>query len=226
MCSQNPQLVSMKDLKITFPVGAGDALKPASRGRRETRIPEILEAAIQIFAAEGNAGFTQRRVAAASGVRLATLQHYFGTRDSLLLATFQEMSKRVLERFRQLASNETVAPENRLKAVLDETFETLTHTDSLFSRFAIECWSLAEHHDAIRERIVEFSGEFQRLFGDLVTQINPSLNVQESGIRGALIYSHWQGLIVFIRRSGRNCPDIDTFRNATEIVWRALSTSA
>jgi AcrR family transcriptional regulator len=214
----------MKDLTITFPPAATDGPKPAIRGRRETRIPEILEVAIEVFAAEGNAGFTQRRVAAAAGVRLATLQHYFGTRDSLLLATFQEMSKRLLERFRQLASNEADAPEIRLKALLDETFDTLTHVDNLFSRFAIECWCLAERHDEIRERIVEFNGEFQALFGDLIAQINPSLSAKECKIRGALVYSHWQGLIIFLRRSGRNRPDISTFRNATEVVWRALST--
>jgi AcrR family transcriptional regulator len=213
----------MKDLTITFGDIHSPGQKEAVRGRRESRVSEILEIAIGVFAAEGNVGFTQRRVASAAGIRLATLQHYFGTRDELLIATFDEMSHRLMGRFRSLAANETERPERRLKGLLNETFDALTNADNLFSRFVIECWCLAEHNEEINERIVTFNGEFQALFSELVAQINPALDPEESRIRGAMIYSHWQGLIVFMRRSGRNRPDVVTFRNAAEIVWRALS---
>jgi AcrR family transcriptional regulator len=220
---EQEQMNPMDDLTITFDTISPSGLKAATSGRRATRVLEILEVAIRVFAAEGNAGFTQRRVAAAAGVRLATVQHYFGTRDELLIATFNEMSHRLMGRFRSLAANETETPERRLKALLNETFDTLTHADNLFSRFVIECWCLAEHNEEINERIVTFNGEFQALFSGLVAQISPTLGPEECRIRGALIYSHWQGLIVFIRRSGRNAPDVTAFRNATQVVWSALS---
>ncbi|WP_028219443.1 TetR/AcrR family transcriptional regulator [Paraburkholderia oxyphila] len=213
----------MKDLTIKFDTISPSGLKAATSGRRATRVLEILEVAIAVFATDGNAGFSQRRVAAAAGVRLATVQHYFGTRDELLIATFDEMSHRLMGRFRSLAANETETPERRLKDLLNETFDALTDADNLFSRFVIECWCLAEHNEEINERIVTFNGEFQSLFSGLVAQINPALGPEESRIRGAMIYSHWQGLIVFMRRSGRNRPDVATFRNAAEVVWRALS---
>jgi AcrR family transcriptional regulator len=216
----------MKDLTITFGDIASSEQRDATRGRRETRVMEILEVAIAVFAAEGNGGFTQRRVASAAGIRLATLQHYFGTRDELLIATFNEMSHRLMGRFRSIATSEATSPEHRLKAFLDDTFDALSHPDNLFSRFVIECWCLAEHHEEINERIVKFNGEFQALFSALVAQINPTLDSEECRIRGAMIYSHWQGLIVFMRRSGRNRPDVSVFRNAAEIVWRALSKQA
>ncbi|NUY01480.1 TetR/AcrR family transcriptional regulator [Paraburkholderia youngii] len=212
----------MKDLTIALSDVAGPGKKGAPRGRRETRVPEILEAAISVFAAAGNDGFTQRGVAAAANIRLATLQHYFGSRDSLLKATIEELAQRYLRRFHELGEDARLTPEARLHAVLDETFNTLVSPGNLISPFALECWCLAEHHPEVRELMEEVSEKYQSLFSGLVAQINPDLPAQECRIRGALIYSHWQGLIVFLRRSGRNAPDLAAFRKATGVVWTAL----
>ncbi|WP_028205110.1 TetR/AcrR family transcriptional regulator [Paraburkholderia nodosa] len=215
----------MKSLTIALDCAGENDKKGAQRGRRETRVPEILEAAIRVFANEGNAGFTQRRVAAAAEVRLATLQHYFGSRDSLLQATIAELAKRYLSRFRQIAEDASRAPEARLEALLDETFDALTGPGNVVSPFALEVWCLAEHHEMVREMDEAVSGEFQTLFSGLVAQMNPKLATSECQIRGALIYSHWQGLIVFLRRAGRNTPNLRSFKHATRVVWNALSTA-
>ncbi|AUT64492.1 TetR/AcrR family transcriptional regulator [Paraburkholderia terrae] len=212
----------MKNLTIALTDVTGPDTKGGQRGRRETRVPEILEAAIRVFASEGNGGFTQRGVASAANIRLATLQHYFGSRDSLLKATIEELAQRYLSRFHELAEDNRLSPEARLHALLDETFNALTRSENLISPFALECWCLAEHHDAVRDLMEEVSEKFQALFSVLVAQINPELPNDECRIRGALIYSHWQGLIVFMRRSGRNAPDAAAFRRATEILWNAL----
>ncbi|WP_342959013.1 TetR/AcrR family transcriptional regulator [Paraburkholderia azotifigens] len=196
------------------------------RGNRTTRVPEILEVAIRVFAREGNAGFTQRRVAADAGVRLSTLQHYFGSRESLLQSTIEEMGKRYLQRFRLLANDPQRTPEGRLEALLDETFDALTGSDNVISPFALEVWCLAEHQSSVRDLMVQVSGDFQEVFGRVVAEINPALAHSECRLRGALIYSHWQGLIVFMRRSGQNAPDVVAFRSATKVVWKALSNAS
>ncbi|SAK78204.1 TetR family transcriptional regulator [Caballeronia catudaia] len=216
----------MKNLTIALSDIAGTEKKASLRGRRETRVPEILEAAISVFAAEGNGGFTQRGVAAAANIRLATLQHYFGTRDSLLKATIEELAQRYLRRFHELGDDARLTPEARLHAVLDETFNALTRPGNLISPFALECWCLAEHHASVRELMEEVSEKYQSVFSGLVAQINPDLAADECRIRGALIYSHWQGLIVFLRRSGRNAPDLAAFRKATVVLWTALGKTA
>ena len=216
----------MKNLTIALSDMATTEKKASLRGRRETRVPEILEAAISVFAAEGNGGFTQRGVAAAANIRLATLQHYFGTRDSLLKATIEELAQRYLRRFHELGDDARLTPESRLHAVLDETFNTLTQPGNLISPFALECWCLAEHHPSVREVMEEVSAKYQTLFSGLVAQINPHLPADECRIRGALIYSHWQGLIVFLRRSGRNAPDLAAFRKATVVLWTALGKTS
>ncbi|SAL65526.1 TetR family transcriptional regulator [Caballeronia arvi] len=212
----------MENLTIALSGVAETAKKGMVRGNRETRIPEILEAAINVFASAGNSGFTQRAVAAAANIRLATLQHYFGSRDVLLKATIEALAQRYLRRFNELGEDTRLTPEARLHAVLDETFNALNRSSNLLSPFALECWCLAEHHPAMREVMEDVSVKYQTLFSSLVSQINPDLPTQECRIRGALIYSHWQGLIVFLRRSGSHAPDLPAFRKATGVLWNAL----
>jgi AcrR family transcriptional regulator len=218
----------MEIMSITSDEIRGQDAKGASkqRGNRTTRVPEILEVAIHVFAREGNAGFTQRRVAADAGVRLSTLQHYFGSRESLLQSTIEELGKRYLERFRLLAGDALRTPEARLETLLDETFAALTGPDNVVSPFALEVWCLAEHQASVRDLMETVSGDFQEVFSKLVAEINPALAHDECRLRGALIYSHWQGLIVFLRRSGRNAPDTAAFRTATKVVWKALSNAS
>jgi len=65
---------------------------PARTGRRpgnpDTR-QEILESARQIFAGNGFAKTSIRKIAAGAGVDPALVHHYFGSKDELFLATVQ-----------------------------------------------------------------------------------------------------------------------------------------
>ncbi|RKT20351.1 TetR family transcriptional regulator [Paraburkholderia sp. RAU2J] len=171
------------------------------RGNRTTRIPEILDVAIRVFAKSGDNGFTQRRIASEAGIQLGTLQHYFDSRDTLLKATIEESSRRYLAFSHALVSDSSLTPTGRLEALVDHTFETFTDPETLVSPFALECWSLAEQHEWMRQIMEKVSESYHSLFSDLVGQINPKLTVEESWVRAALIYSHWQGLLVFLRRS-------------------------
>src|ERR1700680_3910567 len=113
----------MEIMSITSDEISGKNAKgtPRQRGNRTTRVPEILEVAIHVFASEGNAGFTQRRVAADAGGGLSTLQHYFGSRESLLQSTIEEMGKRYIGRFQLLADDTHQSPEAPLKTAPEET---------------------------------------------------------------------------------------------------------
>ena len=73
--------------------------------------------------------------------------------------------------------------------------------------------------------MAKISGELQELFTGLVGKINPALPTGECALRGALLVSHLQGLLVFTRRAGDHVPDRDAFRAATKVVWKALSTT-
>jgi AcrR family transcriptional regulator len=217
----------MKELTITSAAlqETSESGERKRRGNRTTRVPAILEASIRVFATEGNAGFTQRRVASDAGIRLSTLQHYFGTRDELLRSTIEEMGKRYVQRYRALARDKLRSPEARLDVIVDETFAALTGPGTSLSAFALHCWSLAEHEAFVNELAININGEFLELLAGLVAKINPALPSAECMLRSALILSNMEGLTVFVRRAGENAPDLDALRAATKVVWKALSNA-
>ncbi|CAB3741125.1 HTH-type transcriptional regulator BetI [Paraburkholderia sediminicola] len=214
----------MREISITSAqvLGIPSEDSPKRRGRA-TRIPEILEVSIRVFAIHGNAGFTQRRIANDVGIHLRSLQHYFSTREELLRATVEEVARRYLQRYRTIVKDKLRPPEARLDAVVDEIFTTLTATTNILSAFALEAWSLAERDEFVRELLVNTTREFQEMFAGLVGEINPTMTTGECTLRGALLVSHLQGLIVYIRRAGENPLDMHAFQHATKVAWKALS---
>lgn len=215
----------MKELKISSAEirGLEPMPEPTRRGNRQTRVPEILEVAIRVFAAEGGSGFTQRRVASEAGIRLSTLQHYFGTREELLKSTIEEVAKRYVTEYREIARDKTRPPEARLDRIVDNVFSNLASTDSPVGAFALHVWSLAEHERFAHEMLEEVQREFIELFAGLVAKLNPSLPSSECTLRGGMIDAHMLGLIVFVRRGGDIGPDRESLRVATKAVWKALS---
>jgi AcrR family transcriptional regulator len=189
-------------------------------------VPTIIEASINVFATEGNAGFTQRRIASEAGIRLRTLQHYFSTREELLRATISEMTGRYLERYRTIARDERRTPEARLEGIVDDTFSILTGPGASASAFALECWSLAEHEEFVREETTKVVASFLVIFAGLVADVSPTLTAAECKLRAALLVSHLEGLLVFIRRAGFSNAELEAFRLVTKVVWKGISTAA
>lgn len=218
----------MKDLTISSADLANvDADAPRRRGNRSTRVPAIIEVAIEVFASEGNAGFTLRRIASDAGIRLRTLQHYFGTREELLRATIEAFTDRYFEHYQALAQDTTRAAEARLDVIVDEAFSVLTAPGgNHVCAFVLESWSLAEHEPSVHALLTKSTADFQDLLAALIQQIHPSLPSEECTLRGALLLSQLQGLVVFLRRSAANAPDPDAFRHAMKVVWRALSNAS
>jgi DNA-binding transcriptional regulator YbjK len=214
----------MKQMTITSAEALGKVADAAPRrGNRATRVPAILEVAINVFATEGNLGFTQRRIASDAGIRLTTLQHYFSTREELLRATIEELARRSFERYMAIAKDKRRSPEARLDAIVDELFSVIAGMGTNVGAFAIEYWCLAEHEPFARVLLEKHTGEFQEILMGLVATINPTLSVTECTLRGAQILAHMYGLLVYIRQSGENTPDLDSFRHMTKVVWKALS---
>lgn len=218
----------MKELKFTSAEirGGSKALEHKRRGNRTTRIPEILQVALNVFAAEGYVGFTQRRIANVAGIGLSTLQHYFGTREELLRSCIRELSHRYIAEYRKLAKDKARSPDERLERIVDQAFDFLTGPEKYAGAFVLHCWSLAEHEPFVNDLMAENQSELIDIFLGLVVELNPSLPSDECALRAKLIVSHLAGLIVFVRRRGDRETSWDALRVATKAVWKALSRTS
>ena len=78
--------------------GRVDPTSPDVRGpypKGVARRQEILERAIEVFAANGSEGTSLRAIAREIGVSHAALTHYFPSRDALLVEVYREAERRV-----------------------------------------------------------------------------------------------------------------------------------
>ena len=86
---------------------------PQGRAKRT----EILAAATELIAAHGIKGMTMRQLAAAAGLNIATLYHYFGSKSELIGAIVDERHYDAGLRDLALPVDPTLAPRPRLEAV-------------------------------------------------------------------------------------------------------------
>lgn len=97
------------------PAASGRPARPAEVGQRS----RILDAALSSMSERGSAGTSMRRVAAACGLNVATIYHYFPSKADLLRAVIEE--RRYGERMavEQPPIDPSLQPRDRLIALLE-----------------------------------------------------------------------------------------------------------
>ena len=89
------------------------------------RRPQILAASARVIAKRGITGLRLADVATEAGVSVGTVQHYFKTRERLLMETFRYETNRAVERWLQAADRDT-SPWRRLVALVDIVLDETT----------------------------------------------------------------------------------------------------
>ncbi|NKJ50704.1 TetR family transcriptional regulator [Burkholderia sp. SG-MS1] len=200
------------------------AVTSRKRGSRESRIPEIIEVSINVLVDVGYAGYAINRVASEAGIRLSTLQHYFPNRDELLRCTIEEISRRYLERFRELAENRKVTPKRRLEDIAEDAFRELVKPGLPVAIF--ESWVLALREPFAKDLVIRLRREYRTMFASLVGEINPALTLEERSLRGALLQCSFEGLVTFLRWNDDDAIKQALFKNAMKVVWTGLSEAS
>ncbi len=185
----------MKSLTLTSADVSGVATR---RGSKRTRIPEILAAAARLFAREGYAAFSTRAVAAEAGIRLSTLQHYFGTRDDLLRETIGALIERHHARIRQVIEDKVLQLEARLEALLDATLDEFSRAET--AGFWVEVWTMARHEAFARELQQRAYEDGTRYVESLIAALHPGLPASDCAVRATLISMQIEGLLVLVQR--------------------------
>jgi AcrR family transcriptional regulator len=126
----------------------------------------ILDAARSRLLADGYAGLSTRKVAEAAGVPLSQLHYYFGSKQGLILALFQQENRRRLDRQRRLYAEDTPLWQ-RYERACDYLEDDL---DSGYVRVLQEMiaagWSNIEVRDAVRELL----GGWYQLLAEVTQQ--------------------------------------------------------
>jgi AcrR family transcriptional regulator len=183
-----------------------DAGSPGLRARQsERRRQDILQASAEVLA-EGYADFSLRKVAAAAGVRLNTVQHHFGDLESLIHATVMVGSAEQLARFRQLAAGQYDSPIDDLMVFLDEAWVAIR--DPQVQRLYLEVWPMGLHRPNIAELLRQLYADYRNALAALVRRVNPGLTEAEANTLSTLIASWTEGALVMARWGGAGMPSL------------------
>ncbi len=90
--------------------------------RPEERIPELLEAALVVFAKRGYRNTRLDDVADEAGVTKGTIYHYFDTKEALLLGVIEHYQALAFGRVEDVLRDESLTASERISLLIRKTF--------------------------------------------------------------------------------------------------------
>lgn len=112
----------------------------------------ILEAAREILQHQGFAGLSTRNVAAAAGVPLSQIQYHFGSKDGMVLALYEYMNAKLLERQNQMFGDPDLTFSQKWRLACDYLDADIeSGYVRVFQELMAAGWSNSEIGDAVRD---------------------------------------------------------------------------
>ncbi|NLT07724.1 MAG: TetR/AcrR family transcriptional regulator [Solirubrobacterales bacterium] len=142
--------------------------KPALRERYDRRQEEVVDAAAELFGANGFQATSMADLSSATGLTVGGLYHYVGSKDELLFRICHGLMEPLLDHARAIAADGSLTPGERLRALLGEWVGHVIarrHSMLVFGQ---------ERHVIEREprwrEIRRARKEFERVLDDLLEQ--------------------------------------------------------
>lgn len=171
--------------------------KPKKSGER---IEMILKAAHEKIAELGLRNFTLRSIAKECHIHLKTLQHYFPTKNDLMVAIYQERIEKYLPPLIEILQRPE-DPLPRFNMVLDQLFGFVDDLEN--QRFFLEIFSMAQNDEEWMQRVDHKFHRFYNEIGDLISELNPALNRKDGRRRALAMGAMMEGMMLFL---GSNKP--------------------
>lgn len=190
-----------------------------ARGREKKR--QILDIAERLLIEEGSATLSMRSVADRAQMSLGNLQYYFKTRDDLIEAVVEEMSRSYQERIKEVVLSAPTTKDQlfRLAEFMVEDFRTPAGSTLFW-----ELWALSAHNAAAAEAVNRFHDMERRTIRGLVTALSPHLTKAEASHRATMIASLFEGIGIFIGKGRSQEKNHRTVANKLKASAHALAT--
>ena len=176
--------------------------KYATRASTAKRRQEILEAARVLLSEEGYDQLSLRRVAAAAGIHLKTLQHYFPSKEDLIQSTLEYTSSIYTEASSGFAgsSNPEQGFERYIRFLIDDD------KDRRSAGFFYQLWARAHVDAPTNERMQAMYMSYTATIEQLMTEFNPDLSKKKRRQRAIMIGALIEGMMLYIGY-GKDRPD-------------------
>ena len=170
------------------------ASNTTEKGRE--RALELLHAARSLFAAEGYAGLSMRRVGAAVGMSLGNVQHYYQSKDALMEALLRYSMDVFQAKIDDIGSSMREASRiERFVSMLDMFLAELA--DPITHAIFFEIWALASRNDFASALMDEMAMRERKTIYKIIHGLNPALSDAETMRRAVLIVAQVEGMMLF-----------------------------
>ncbi|HET6473668.1 MAG TPA: TetR/AcrR family transcriptional regulator [Pseudomonadales bacterium] len=193
------------------------------RSSTPARVDEILRKARDVLVRDGYADFNLRKVAAEVGVRLATIQHHFATREALLTAAITKAMQGWGERFQEIAGRSARDPERRLRELQQQNFAFLDDPET--GPLIVECFALAQHDASIRAVVQMHYFAYRSLFADVLREMRPDLSNDTLMAFATVLTAQMEGLTLMLRRDDPHQPNRAALERALKSQFDAFVAS-
>lgn len=156
----------------------------------------ILKASEMLISQQGYSAFGLRSVAKVVGIKLASLQYYFKTKDVLLRAVIDSVLERYIDVTNKKMLNAGGSPEQRMTAAIKWMLKDLR--TPFTSSFFPQIWALASHDNYANEALDSMMVAYRKQVGVWISTINPVLSMEECERRGAILSALIEGTTLLI----------------------------
>ncbi len=192
-------------------------------GKGIERVQEILQVARLIFAREGYAGLSMRRLATELGMSLSNLQHYYQSKDFLLEALLLYTMNTFQEKIDQIA--ETMDKSSRIDQLkstidmfLDELSDPVTH--GLF----FEIWAMAGRNAFASSLMDKMLTRERKTIYKLIQGLSPAISDEQAMLRAILIVAQIEGLMLFRLHRSEEKTEVAAIHDALRLTVLNLAT--
>lgn len=196
----------------------------ATTGKGLGRAQDILGCARDILAQEGYAGLSMRSVAAAAGISLSNVQHYYPNKELLLEALLLYTMDGFQARIDAIAATMAGAPPlERFVSTIDMFLDGLT--DPVTHALFFEIWALASRNEFASRLMDRMLARERKTIVNLIRGLNGDIGDEALTQRAVLIIAQVEGLMLFRLDRQKRRAEFNAVRDAVRKAVVALATS-
>jgi len=166
--------------------------------RPRARKDEILDVARRILIDEGHYRITMRNVAEQVGIKLASLQYHFRSKNDLIVALIDfgnDAQESLVESLLRVVDSSTRG--ESIAAIVDRVFEE--YQDARFINFHDQLWALSAQNTSTMEHYLKSYSDLWDSATKAIADLNPTATAEECRTRATFIIALIEGLETFLR---------------------------
>lgn len=211
-----------------MPTTVPSALKNKSSVTTEKgieRAQQILQAARLIFAAEGYAGLSMRRLAAELGMSLSNVQHYYQSKDLLIEAMLLFTMNTFQSKIDNIATSMNAASRiEQLNSTIGMFLEELN--DPVTHGVFFEIWALAGRNAFASALMDKMLARERKSIFKLIQGMSPAISDEQAKLRAILIVAQVEGLMLFRLHKSTQLDEVKAIHAALRQTVLNLATLA